>query len=40
VRKALNSMKADEALENILNMFTHTKSNHEVVQILKKQKVV
>src|SRR5699024_6924446 len=40
VRKALNSMKADEALENILNMFTRTKSNHEVVQILKKQKVV
>ena len=27
MRKALNGMKSDEAVENILNMFVHTKNN-------------
>ncbi len=35
---ALNGMKADEAVEQILNMFAKTKSNWEFVQIVKKQK--
>ena len=36
--KALNGMKSDEALENILNMFAHTKDNKEFVQTVKKQR--
>ena len=38
MRKALNSMKADEAVEQILNMFSRTKNNAEFVQTAKKQK--
>lgn len=38
MRRALNGMKADEAVEQILNMFAKTKSNWEFVQIVKKQK--
>lgn len=38
MRKALNGMKSDEAIENILNMFAHTKDNKEFVQTVKKQR--
>ena len=38
MRIALNGMKSDEALENILNMFAHTKDNKEFVQTVKKQR--
>lgn len=38
MRKALNGMKADDALENILNMFAHTRNNNEFVQMVKKQR--
>lgn len=38
MRKALNGMKSDEAVENILNMFAHTKNNQEFVQMVRKQK--
>lgn len=38
MRKALNSMKADEAVEQILNMFSRTRSNAEFIQMAKKQK--
>lgn len=38
MRKALNGMKADDALENILNMFAHTRNNNEFVQTVKKQR--
>lgn len=38
MRKALNSLKADEAVEQILNMFSRTKSNAEFVHMAKKQK--
>lgn len=38
MRKALNGMKADDALENILNMFAHTRNNSEFVQMVKKQR--
>ena len=38
MRKALNSMKADDALENILNMFAHTRNNSEFVQTVKKRR--
>ena len=39
MRKALNGMKADEAVENILNMFVHTKNNKEFVDLVKKRKI-
>lgn len=38
MRKALNGMKSEEAVENILNMFDRTRNNGELIQILKKQK--
>lgn len=38
MRKALNGMKQDEAVDNILNMFARTKNNEEFVQMVKKSK--
>ena len=40
MRKALNGMKSEEAVENILNLFARTRNNGELIQILKKQKIV
>ena len=40
MRKALNGMKSDEAVENILNMFVRTRDNKEFVQLVKKQKFI
>lgn len=40
MRKALNGMKSDEAVENILNMFVHTRDNRELVQRIRKQKYI
>ena len=40
MRKALNGMKSEEAVENILNRFARTRNNGELIQILKKQKIV
>ncbi len=39
MRKGLNGMKADEAVENILNLFTRTRNNSEFVQMVKKTKL-
>ena len=38
MRKALNGMKADEAVDNILNMFARTQNNAEFVDMVKKNK--
>lgn len=38
MRKALNGMKPDEAVDNILNMFARTKNNEEFVQMVRKTK--
>lgn len=38
MRRALNGMKPEEAVDNILNMFARTKNNTEFVQMVKKQK--
>ena len=38
LRRALNSLKAEDAVEQILNMFSKTKTNEEFVQMAKKQK--
>ena len=40
MRRALNGMKSDEAVENILNMFVHTKDNRELVQRVRRQKFI
>jgi transcription termination factor Rho len=40
MRRALNGMKSDEAVENILNMFVHTRDNRELVQKVRRQKFV
>ena len=40
VRKALNGMRADEAVENILNMFSRTANNNEFIQLVKKTKII
>ncbi len=40
MRKALNGLKAEEAVEQILNMFTRTRTNAEFVQIARKQKFI
>ena len=40
MRKALNGMKSDEAVENILNMFVRIRDNKEFVQLVKKQKFI
>ena len=38
MRKALNGMKAEEAVDSILNMFSRTKNNEELVQTVRKTK--
>ena len=38
MRRALTSLKAEDAVEQILNMFSRTKNNEEFVQTAKKQK--
>jgi len=36
MRKAFNGLKPEETVDNILNMFAHTKTNEEFVQTVKK----
>ncbi len=36
IRKALNGMKPDDAVESILNLFTRTRTNEEFVQNVKR----
>ena len=38
MRNAINYMKHEEAVENILNMFVHSKNNRELVQMVRKQR--
>ena len=40
IRKALNGLKADEAVEKVLDMFVRTRSNHDFVQIIKKTRFI
>ena len=40
MRRALNGLKAEEAGENILNLFTHTKSNKELVDMMLKRRML
>lgn len=40
MRRALNSLRAEDAVEQILNMFSHTKTNGEFVHQAQKQKFI
>lgn len=40
MRKAINGMRTDEAVENILNMFARTRTNHEYIGMVKKMKII
>ena len=40
MRKAINGMRTDEAVENILNMFARTRNNQEYIQVVKKNRIV
>ena len=40
MRKAINGMRTDEAVENILNMFVNTRSNREFCMLIKKRKIL
>ena len=39
MRKAFNGLKAEEAVENILNMFAHTKNNKEFCEQMRKTRL-
>ena len=38
MRKALNGLKPEEAVEKILDMFVHTKNNKEFIDTVQKIK--
>ena len=40
MRKAINGMRTDEAVENILNMFARTRNNSEFINMVKKTKIL
>ena len=40
MRRALNGMRGEDAVENILNLFVHTRSNAELVNRIRMQKKV
>ncbi len=40
MRKAINGMRTDEAVENILNMFARTRDNQEFIHLVKKQRII
>ena len=38
IRRAMNGLKAEEAVDNLLNIFSQTKSNADLVQVVIKKK--
>ena len=40
IRKALNGLKAEEAVDKIIDMFSRTRNNHEFVAMVKKMKFI
>ena len=40
MRRALNGMKSEEAAENILNMFVHTRNNAELITRVRRQRFI
>ena len=40
MRRAFNGMKGDEAVDRVIELFTHTKNNVEFVHMMKKMRIV
>ena len=40
IRRAMNGMKADDAVDNLLNMFSRLKDNAELVKMVNRQKFI
>ena len=40
MRRALNGLRPEEAVDNILNMFSRTQNNEELIQMVKKTKFI
>lgn len=40
IRKALNGLKSDDAVDNLLNMFSRTKTNEELTKMVIRQKFI
>jgi transcription termination factor Rho len=40
MRRAFNGMRSDEAVENILNMFAHTRNNQEFINMVRKNRIL
>ena len=40
IRRAMNGMKADDAVDNLLNMFSRPKDNAELVKMVNRQKFI
>lgn len=40
IRRAMNGMKADDAVDNLLNMFARTKNNAELTKMVIRQKFI
>lgn len=40
MRKAINGMRKDEAVENMINMFAHTKSNEEYTDLVIRKRML
>lgn len=40
IRKALNGLKSDEAVDKVLDMFTRTRNNNEFVQMVRKMRFI
>ena len=40
MRRGLNGLRPEEAVDNILNMFSRTQNNEELIQIVKKTKFI
>ena len=40
MRRAFNGMRTDEAVDNIINLFSRTRNNMEFIQLVKKTKLI
>ena len=40
MRRGLNGLKADEAVESIINLFVHTRDNTELINRVRRQRYV
>ncbi|MBP5415030.1 MAG: hypothetical protein ILN61_07305, partial [Lachnospiraceae bacterium] len=40
MRRAFNSMKADEAVDRVIDLYAHTKNNREFCQMMKKMRIL